>query len=113
MITNDWAKSSYSGPNGNCVEARIDNGHVLVRDSKLGAASPVLNFSARDWELFTGEIRDGFACPAGGMIEIWVAKDGIQMLHRADTTTRLCFTWDEWKAFLDGVEANEFDLQPA
>ena len=35
-----WKKSSYSAANGNCVEvARVDGGHIGVRDSK-NAAGP-------------------------------------------------------------------------
>jgi len=44
-----WRKSSRSGANGACVEARID-GTPQVRDSKLGDDSPILNMSRSDFE---------------------------------------------------------------
>ncbi len=46
-----WHKSSYSngGQNG-CVEANHSlPGHVGVRDSKLGVASPVLTITSTQW----------------------------------------------------------------
>ena len=52
-----WAKSSWSSFNGNCTEAALRNGVVLVRDSKLGEASPVLAFSPGAWERFTRQIK--------------------------------------------------------
>lgn len=52
-----WHTSSYSGGNG-CVEARHDS-TVQVRDSKLGDASPILNFNVSTWTSFIDAIRDG------------------------------------------------------
>ena len=46
-----WFKSSYSAYNGNCVEvAMLAPGLVGVRDSKAGAAAPVLRFRAAEWQ---------------------------------------------------------------
>lgn len=63
-----WIKSSYSEPFGNCVELAVNNGMIGVRDSKLGAASPILAFTPAEFtawldaakagefdELFTGD----------------------------------------------------------
>ena len=45
-MTSDWRKSTYSHDNG-CVElAQLRPGVVGIRDSKLGAASPVIEVSA-------------------------------------------------------------------
>jgi hypothetical protein len=54
MGDNKWRKSSRTGggDNQNCVEARLSSGEFLVRDSKLGEASPVLTASAADWRIF-------------------------------------------------------------
>ena len=55
-----WGKSSRSIGNGNCVEASrcaCAEPGILVRDSKLGDASPVLSFSAASWAEFTAAIR--------------------------------------------------------
>jgi hypothetical protein len=45
-----WHKSSFSGANG-CVEVAPVEGGAAVRDSK-DPASPVLRFTAREWEAF-------------------------------------------------------------
>ena len=47
-----WRKSSYSFPDGQeCVEITTElTGWVGVRDSKLGAASPVLAATPAQWQ---------------------------------------------------------------
>jgi hypothetical protein len=58
-LSRDWAKSSYSTPNGgNCVEARDAARAVQVRDSK-NLDGPVLTFAKADWLAFTTEIKNG------------------------------------------------------
>jgi hypothetical protein len=55
-----WAKSSHSGSGDNCVEvAPLPDGGMLMRDSKLGEASPVLRFTASEWWAFVAGVRDG------------------------------------------------------
>jgi hypothetical protein len=51
-VCTQWRKSSYSFPEGQeCVEITTElSGWVGIRDSKLGAASPVLTFSAAQWQ---------------------------------------------------------------
>jgi hypothetical protein len=51
-----WRKSTHSFSNGNCVEVATP-GSVLVRDSKLGDASPVLVFTAAQWAAFTSSLK--------------------------------------------------------
>jgi hypothetical protein len=57
--TGGWRKSGYSqGANG-CVEVTTElPGWVGVRDSKLGACSPLLPFSTAQW---TGFLKDVLA----------------------------------------------------
>ncbi len=52
-----WHKSSFSGANG-CVEVALVEGGAAVRDSK-DPASPVLRFTAREWEAFLAGVRAG------------------------------------------------------
>lgn len=52
-----WVRSSRCS-NGACVEVAVEDGRVLVRDSKLGEESPVLAFSPSDWRTFLATARD-------------------------------------------------------
>ncbi|MEV5412453.1 DUF397 domain-containing protein [Thermopolyspora sp. NPDC052614] len=53
-----WAKSSRS-TNGNCVEvARLQSGHVGIRDSK-NQNGPVLIFPQGEWTAFIGGVKSG------------------------------------------------------
>ena len=55
----EWIKSSFSFANGNCVEvAPLPGGGAAVRDSK-DPASPVLAFTAAEWEAFLGGVKAG------------------------------------------------------
>jgi Domain of unknown function (DUF397) len=57
-LSRDWAKSSYSDPNGgNCVQARqARDGIVQVRDSK-NPDGAVLTFSADCWRDFIATVK--------------------------------------------------------
>jgi len=52
-----FRKSSYSGVI-DCVETTVCRCGVLVRDSKLGEASPRLRFSPAAWAIFTAAIKE-------------------------------------------------------
>lgn len=54
-----WIKSSYSGTNGNCIEAAaLPTGARAIRDSKQ-ADGPMLIVSANQWSAFTAGIASG------------------------------------------------------
>jgi hypothetical protein len=56
----NWHKSSFSGgENGGCVEVASIRGFVGVRDTKLGAGSPVLAFRIAEWDAFLRGVREG------------------------------------------------------
>ena len=53
-----WRKSSYSQGANDCVEvAGAVAGWVGVRDSKLGAGSPVLAVTQQEWAAFVTAAR--------------------------------------------------------
>ncbi len=53
-----WRRSSYSGTNGNCVEAAAAHAAVGVRDSK-DPEGPRLVFSTSAWRAFAAALKDG------------------------------------------------------
>ena len=76
MVVTDrgvWRKSSYSTANGQraefrrasqcnggtCAEVAVRPYGVLVRDSQLGEASPLLAFGPGAWREFCGRIKAG------------------------------------------------------
>jgi hypothetical protein len=64
-ITAAWVKSSYSGPQGNCVEvAHLADGSVAMRNSRH-PDGPALVFTAAEWDAFLNGARNGeFGLPA-------------------------------------------------
>ncbi|MDA0566762.1 DUF397 domain-containing protein [Streptomonospora sp. S1-112] len=51
-----WRKSSYSGPRGDCLEARIANdGAALVRDTQ-NREGGMLAFPVTEWSAFLAEV---------------------------------------------------------
>lgn len=111
MISNVWRKSRRSNPSGNCVEVRIEDDQVLVRDTKLGGSSPVISITRADWLDFTDEIKRGMTGPVGDRIQTLVTGGGWDLINRSQPNVRLSFTIAEWDAFLDGVRDGEFDLK--
>jgi hypothetical protein len=55
-----WYKAQASQGQNGCVEVnQTIPGYVGVRDSKLGAASPVLAFTAHEFTAFLSGAREG------------------------------------------------------
>lgn len=55
-----WRKSTYSGPDGNCVEvAFLADGNVAVRDTKDHGRGPILAFAPGDWQAFLSGVSAG------------------------------------------------------
>lgn len=55
----DFAKSSFSTANAQCMEVGATPDVVYVRDSKLGDESPVLTFTPGEWTAFIEGVRAG------------------------------------------------------
>ncbi|MGH3828729.1 MAG: DUF397 domain-containing protein [Pseudonocardiaceae bacterium] len=53
-----WRTSSYSSPDGNCVEMAELDAHRAVRDSK-NPTGPALTFTAAQWSAFTTGVKSG------------------------------------------------------
>src|SRR5690554_573689 len=95
----NWTRSNWcSADRPQCVEiatvrSRLGGRQILMRDSKLGDASPVERFTRHDWR--------GFLRHAHWLVP---AADG--MFRVGD----LAFNEGEWRAFLRGVRDGEFAL---
>jgi hypothetical protein len=55
QLEREWRTSSYTGTNGNCVEAASADG-VMVRDTK-DRDGVKLRFTARTWQKFTASVK--------------------------------------------------------
>jgi hypothetical protein len=65
QIAAPWKKSSYSGPQGNCVEvADMADGQVAMRNSRHPDGA-VLVFTRAEWDAFLSGARDGEFGTAG------------------------------------------------
>ncbi|MGS2619479.1 DUF397 domain-containing protein [Micromonospora sp. LZ34] len=59
MITNEWRKSTFSGPNcDNCVECRINGDLIEVRDSK-DPNGPAHRYTKDEWARFLAGAKGG------------------------------------------------------
>ena len=52
-----WRKASKSVFEGNCVEVGVAGDEVGIRDSKLGADSPVLTFDRAAFRAFVDDVK--------------------------------------------------------
>jgi hypothetical protein len=53
-----FRKSSFSQPDGGCVEVGVSDGYLRVRDTK-DPGGPELVFTAREWDAFVRGVRAG------------------------------------------------------
>lgn len=94
-----------------CVEVGLcpHSGEVLVRDSKLADASPVLRFDATDWAVFVSALAAEQLGTYGGPVLLVAASLNCWEMWR-DGAPWLSLTFDdaEVDAFVAGVMAGEF-----
>ncbi|PYC71949.1 DUF397 domain-containing protein [Micromonospora arborensis] len=55
-MDSEWRKSTRSGSNGACVEARHVGNTIQVRDS-TNRSGPTLNFDGRAWLAFLSSLK--------------------------------------------------------
>lgn len=109
-----WKRSTRCSSNG-CVEVSRQDGKVLVRDSKKGEDSPVLEFTPSGWRVFVAvalEFVPGHAVRASGMIVS--SLDGVEQdvcVLDEQSLRHLHLTTEEWDAFVAGAKAGEFDVE--
>lgn len=58
VLNNEWRKSTRSGDTSACVEARLFNESVQVRDSK-DRQGPVLTFTYGQWDALLATVKSG------------------------------------------------------
>lgn len=54
----EWKKSSYSGSQGSCVEIKMTDERVLVRDTK-NRDGGTQNYTHAEWIAFVKGVKDG------------------------------------------------------
>ncbi|HEY6278008.1 MAG TPA: DUF397 domain-containing protein [Streptosporangiaceae bacterium] len=60
LPSTSWRTSSWSGYNGNCIQAaRFTDRWIGVRDSKQNDAGSVLVFDQATWARFLAGVRNG------------------------------------------------------
>lgn len=57
MLSSEWQKSSRSAAQTDCVELRVQQGAVQIRDSKLGDASPILDLDASAYTALIADLK--------------------------------------------------------
>ncbi len=87
-------------PPGRCLAEGIEDGDVVLRDSKLGTGSPLLVYTPERWASFVELVASGVEDRHGDAF----------MIHdpRPESDVRLIFTPGEWEAFADGCRKGEF-----
>lgn len=56
---NQWIKAQRSNGSGNCVEMRVHNGQVEVRDTKQDGGGPTLRFNKAEFEAWLDGAKKG------------------------------------------------------
>ncbi len=96
-----WRRSTRCST-GACVEVGSDTRRVLVRDSKLGDGSPILEFTDLEWAQFVAHDI------ASDVVSVEWALTGGCYVRREPGGPELHFTDAEWDAFIAGVKGGEF-----
>ncbi|WP_326638524.1 DUF397 domain-containing protein [Streptosporangium sp. NBC_01755] len=113
-----WRKSTRSGAQSNCVEARFDGTTVWLHNSNNPSPQgPTIAITPKTWLTLLDQVQAGNLTPqklnsptllAGLLL---IGFDGEHITVRDNDTPTVHYTLDEWHAFLDGVTHDgEFTL---
>ena len=109
----EWFKSSRSNDGTNCVEIKISDQSVSIRDSKYlrdpandPRAQPVISVPVELWSQVLDLALSAGSGTVGGALAIVVEDDGSASVRSGEVT--LVYTADEWDAFVKGVADGEF-----
>lgn len=53
-----WRISSFSGEQGNCVQAKPDGGKIVVRHSKYPGGARI-HYTTDEWKAFIAGVKNG------------------------------------------------------
>jgi hypothetical protein len=114
-ISTGWFKASFSSPSQDCVEVRFEGQVVHIRDSKYrrvpangAAGEPIITVTAEQWTALLDELTGDATAGANGALIVEAATDGVDLRH-AESGVVLHYTPAEWRSYLAGVHAHEFD----
>lgn len=105
-----WWKSSHSAQANGCVEVKMCDTGVAIRDSKL-ADSPMISFSPEQWSRWLHEVRTDELTNDNGAVYV-TTEANHWVVSELSTETKLIFNEEEWTAFRLGAADDEFDQMP-
>ncbi len=114
-----WVSACGSG---SCVEVSHLGDRVLVRDSKLGEESPVIEFTPAGWRSFSVVAeewnREETVLVSGGrLMNTRLIGSDLPVCLAAEPDViagwprHLHFSWEEWDSFVEGVRAGKFEVK--
>jgi hypothetical protein len=104
MLGTQWTKSTFSADNGQCVEAKqvTTNWRKSTFSSGSGQCVEVAEFR-----------KSTFSGAGGDCVEVADGADFVLVRDSKDPGGPvLTFTLPEWKAFVAGVKAGQFEPAP-
>ncbi|MEU8151732.1 DUF397 domain-containing protein [Nonomuraea sp. NPDC048901] len=110
MIPSEWRTASDCNGASSCVEVASVAGSVLVRDSKLGDASPILRVPVPSWWSFLAAVKTGQTLTYGGVLWVADVDAGWLVWLRDEPDVTLWFDRAEVAAFVAGVRAGQFEV---
>ncbi|WP_037068965.1 DUF397 domain-containing protein [Pseudonocardia acaciae] len=108
MPQDAWRTSSYTRDTELCVEVAPTAGGALIRHSRRPDAGTI-SFSSGEWLRFIRDARSNRPS-TNGAAEIELADDGAARVRSLRDGLELHFTDGEWRAFVSGIRAGEFDF---